>query len=102
MKKMRSIKSAVPSAMDDPTLEAYAANGVLLAANDDWQQSPDKAEIQAVGLAPANAAESALFLPLVRPGNYTAILRGKNNSTGVALVELYNLPQPHHDFGSSD
>jgi hypothetical protein len=87
-----SLKNIVPSALDDPTIEARDANGVLLGTNDDWQQSPDAAEIQAVGLAPANAAESALLLPLVRPGAYTAILRGKNNTTGVGLVELYNLP----------
>lgn len=87
-----SLKSQIPNAMDDPTLEAHDANGALLAANDDWQQSPDAAEIQAVGLAPSNAAESALLLPLVRPGTYTAILRGKAAATGVGLVELYNLP----------
>ena len=67
-------------------------NGVLLAANEDWAQSPSATDIQTVGLAPANAAESAVLLPLVRPGNYTAILRGKNNATGVGLVEVYNLP----------
>jgi hypothetical protein len=87
-----SLKSAIPTAMDDPTIEAHDANGVVLATNDDWQQSPDKAEIQATGLAPNNAAESALLLPLVRPGQYTAILRGKNGGTGVGVVELFALP----------
>jgi hypothetical protein len=87
-----SLKGAIPSAMDDPTIEAHDANGVVLATNDDWQQSPDKAEIQSAGLAPANAAESALLLPLVRPGQYTAILRGKNGGTGVGVVELFALP----------
>ena len=87
-----SLKSAIPTAMDDPTIEAHDANGVVLATNDDWQQSPDKAEIQAAGLAPSNAAESALLLPLVRPGQYTAILRGKNGGTGVGVVELFAVP----------
>lgn len=87
-----SLKGAVSSAMDDPTIEAHDANGVVLASNDDWQQSPDQQEIQATGLAPGNAAESALLLPLVRPGNYTAILKGKNGGTGVGVVELYALP----------
>jgi len=73
-------------------LDPADVNGVVLATNDDWQQSPDKAEIQAVGLAPGNGAESALLLPLVRPGQYTAILRGKNGGNGVGLVELFDLP----------
>ncbi len=87
-----SLKNALPSAMDNPTIEARDANGVLLGENDDWQQSSDAAQVKGVGLAPGNARESALLLPLVRPGNYTAILRGKSNTTGVGLVELYALP----------
>ena len=85
-------ESKVASALDDTTLEVRDGNGVLLAANDDWTQSPSAADIQSVGLAPASSAESAVMLPLVRPGNYTAILRGKNNTTGIGLVEIYNLP----------
>ncbi|MFL6584949.1 MAG: hypothetical protein ACJ8KU_10585 [Chthoniobacterales bacterium] len=87
-----SLKSQVPTAMDDPTLDVYDANGVILASNDDWQKSGDATEIQSLGLAPGDAAESVVLLPLVRPGGYTAILRGKNNTTGVGLVELYNIP----------
>jgi hypothetical protein len=52
----------------------------------DWQQT----EIQAVGLAPTNDLESALIISL-RPGNYTAILRDRNNTSGVGLVEVYGL-----------
>jgi hypothetical protein len=87
-----SLNAVVPSALEDPMIEVRDANAALLAANDDWQQSGDVAEIQAVGLAPGNAKESALLLPLVRPGGYTAILRGKSDGIGVGLVELYNLP----------
>jgi hypothetical protein len=87
-----SLKSQVPSALDDTTLEVRNADGVLLDSNDDWQKSTGADDISAAGLAPANAAESAIYLPLVRPGGYTAILRGKDSSTGVGLVELYNLP----------
>ena len=83
--------NGVASALDDTTLEVRDVNGVLLAENDDWAQSTSAADIQTAGLAPSNAAESAVLLPLVRPGNYTAILRGKNNTTGVGLVEVYNL-----------
>jgi hypothetical protein len=81
----------VASALDDTTLEVRDVNGVLLAENDDWMQSTSAADVQTAGLAPGSAAESAVLLPLVRPGNYTAILRGKNNTTGVGLVEVYNL-----------
>jgi hypothetical protein len=70
----------------------HDANGVLLDANDDWQQSASASDIQALGLAPSKPAESAVLLPLVRPGGYTAVLRGKNGTTGVGLVELYNIP----------
>lgn len=87
-----SLKAVVPSALEDPMIEVRDANAALLAANDDWQQSGDVAEIQAVGLAPGNAKESALLLPLVRPGGYTAILRGKSGGVGVGLVELYDIP----------
>jgi hypothetical protein len=80
----------VASALDDTVLEVRDVNGVLLAENDDFAQSSSAGDVQTVGLAPSNSAESAVMLPLVRPGNYTAILRGKNNTTGVGLVEVYN------------
>jgi hypothetical protein len=81
----------VASALDDTTLEVRDVNGVLLAENDDWAQSNSASDVQTTGLAPSSSAEAAVMLPLVRPGNYTAILRGKNNTTGVGLVEIYNL-----------
>jgi hypothetical protein len=87
-----SLKKQIPAALVDPTLELRDSNGALLGTNDDWQQSAYKAEIQAVGLAPTDNAESVVLLPLDRPGGYTAILRGKNGGTGVGLVEIYNLP----------
>jgi len=83
--------NGVASALDDTTLEVRDVNGVLLAENDDWAQSTSAADVQTNGLAPSSSAESAVMLPLVRPGNYTAILRGKNGATGVGLVEIYNL-----------
>jgi hypothetical protein len=80
----------VPGVLDDPTLELHDGNGSAFAFNDDWQNDPGAAEIQSNQLAPDNPHESATFLTLA-PGNYTAIVRGKNNTTGVALVEVYNL-----------
>ena len=57
--------------------------------NDDWQSS-QQAEIEATGLAPTDIHESAV-VTLLPSGNYTAIVRGKNNTTGVALTEVYNI-----------
>jgi hypothetical protein len=80
----------VPNVLADPTLEIHDANGATIASNDNWADT-QQAEIQASGFAPPNAKESAIIL--VRPpGNTTAIVAGKNNTTGNALVEVYILP----------
>ena len=73
----------------DPILELRDSNGALLISNDDWKDSPQRAEIEASGLAPSDDRESAILRTL-SPGAYTAVLRGKNNSTGIALVEAYD------------
>ncbi len=79
----------VSNVLANPTLEVHDANGTLLASNDNWQDT-EQAEIQASGYAPPNANESAIIIE--RPvGNSTAIVRGKNNTTGVALVEVYTM-----------
>jgi len=76
----------------DPTLELYDADGILLQSNDNWQADPDQAaRIRAANLAPSNPLESAIWASLA-PGNYTAIVRGKNNGLGIGLVEIYSLP----------
>jgi len=80
----------VPGRLQDPNLEVRDANGVLLRFNDDWQQAPNAAEIQATGFAPSNPKESAILLSL-SAGNYTSLLRGVNNTTGIALSETYKL-----------
>jgi len=80
----------VTNVLADPTLELHDGNGTLLASNDNWKDS-QQAEIQASGKAPPNDLESAIIA--VRPSaNSTAIVRGKNNTTGNALVEVYILP----------
>jgi hypothetical protein len=61
-----------------------------LATNDDWQSS-QAADITATGLAPSNSAESAILTSLPA-GNFTGIVSGKNGATGVAIVEVYQLP----------
>ena len=73
----------------DPTLDLYDANGVILVSDDNWRDSQETL-IQSTGLTPTNDAESAIIKSLA-PGNYTAVVRGKDDTTGVALVEVYNL-----------
>jgi hypothetical protein len=73
----------------DPTLELHNGNGAVIAFNDNWRDTQE-AEIQATGLAPTDNRESAIVRTLA-PGSYTAIVRGKNNTIGVALVEVYGL-----------
>ncbi len=80
----------VTSVLADPVLSIHDANGNEIASNDNWQDT-QAAEIQASGFAPPKPAESAIILTRP-PGNTTAIVSGKNNTTGNALVEVYNLP----------
>jgi phospholipase/lecithinase/hemolysin len=79
----------VTNALADPELELHDANGSLLAANDNWQDTQASA-IQATLLEPAEPREAAIVSSLPA-GNYTAIVRGKNSSSGVALIEAYVL-----------
>jgi hypothetical protein len=80
----------VPNVLANPTLELRNANGTLLQANDNWKDT-QQSEIAATQKAPQNDAESAILRTLT-PGTYTAIVRGKNNSVGNALVEVYEIP----------
>ena len=81
----------INNSLADPTLDARDANGNQIGFNDNWQDDPVKAaQISAKGLAPASGNESALPLTLP-PGQYTAIVSGKNNGTGVGLIEIYNI-----------
>jgi len=82
---------SVPGKMEDPTLELRDQNGGLLEANDNWVDSPNKQAIIDSTAAPSNSAESAIFRTL-SPSAYTAILRGVNGTTGIAVVEVYALP----------
>jgi hypothetical protein len=82
--------AGVPNALQDPTLELHDSNGALISFNDNWRDSQQAADITAKGLAPTSDLESAIFATLP-PGAYTAIVRGKGNMTGVALVEAYEL-----------
>lgn len=73
----------------DPVLELRGPDGSLILSNDNWKET-QQAEIQASTLAPSNDLESAIVATLP-PANYTAILRGKNGTTGIGVVEMYDL-----------
>ncbi len=79
-----------PTNLSDPRLELRDSNGQLIIENDNWMDDPNQAAIiQAAGLAPSNGLESAIAATLM-PGEYTALLSGVNNGTGVGLVEVYD------------
>jgi predicted outer membrane repeat protein len=80
----------VGNALSDPTLELHDGQGTVIQVNDNWKES-QQTEITQSGLAPARDAEPAIAVT-IGPGNYTAVLRGKNNATGIGVVEAYNLP----------
>ena len=82
----------VPGALQDPTVELRDSNGVLLMQNDNWKQN-QRTEIEATGIPPNVDSESALLIAL-SSGNYTATVSGKDDTTGVALIEVYNLGNP--------
>ena len=81
----------VPNALADPVMELHGPTGFVTITNDNWKDT-QQAAIMATGIPPSNDLESAILATLP-PGNYTAIVRGKNNTTGVALVEVYDLNQ---------
>ena len=82
----------VPNALANPTLELVNASGTVIRSNDNWKDNPQqRAQIEAAGLAPTHDEEAAL-VETVAPGAYTAIVRGSGRTTGVALVEAYNIP----------
>jgi hypothetical protein len=85
-------QSGIVNALANPTLELHDGNGLLVSSNDDWRDDPAQAQqITAAGVAPDNELESAIVASL-SPGPYTAVIAGKDGGTGVALVEVYNLP----------
>ena len=83
-----SLAPFVSGSVVNPTLDLYQGDA-LLASNDDWK-TDQQAEIEATGIPPADDFESAIVRTLA-PGSYTAILRGKDNTTGIGLVEVYDL-----------
>jgi sugar lactone lactonase YvrE len=88
----------IPTPLLDPTLELHAANGSLIASNDNWKINDQtgqsqEAAITATGLAPFDDRECVLTAELA-PSQFTVVVRGKNNTTGVATVEVYDVNAP--------
>ena len=84
-------QSGVPNALADPVLELHGPGGFATITNDNWRDDPvQQAAILATGIPPTNNLESAIDTTL-NPGAYTAVVRGKNNTSGVALIEIYDL-----------
>jgi hypothetical protein len=80
----------VANALQNPTLDIYDADGVRIAANDDWQEASNSGEVQRTGIAPTDSREPAILMPL-GAGNYTFIASGEDGTEGVATVEAYRL-----------
>ena len=82
-------KAGIANPLSDPILEVHSRDGSIIASNDDW--TTNRKTITATGLTPSDDRESALKITLAK-GSYTAVVRGKNGATGVALVEVYRVP----------
>ena len=84
--------SGLSNVLADPTLELHNANGTIMVSNDDWQSDPvSAAQLTANGLALPNPKESGIFTSLAPPGQFTAVVAGKNGGIGIAIVEIYTL-----------
>jgi hypothetical protein len=81
--------TGIPNRLEDPTLQLFNGQGAIVATNDNWQDS-QKDAIEATTIPPSDPKESAILQSLT-PGAYTAIVRGKNNTTGVGVVEAYQI-----------
>ena len=83
--------SGIANPLLDPTIELHDGNGAVIGFNDNWNDAQGQA-VRATQLAPTDAREAAIVAPFLTPGNYTAVVRGKGGTTGVALVEAYRVP----------
>src|SRR5205085_8030474 len=81
----------ISGALADPILELHDGSGSVIFTNDNWKDTQKQAILDST-IPPPNDLESAIVATLAS-GNYTAILRGKNNGTGLGLLEVYDLNQ---------
>jgi subtilisin-like proprotein convertase family protein len=86
-------QSGIPNALADPVLELHGPGAFVTITNDNWKDDPaQEAAIIATGIPPSNNLEAAIDVTL-NAGAYTALVKGKNNTSGVALVEVYDFSQ---------
>jgi len=83
--------SGIANPLLDPTIDLHDGQGTIIGFNDNWKDFQAQA-VSATLLAPNDDREAAIVAPFLTPGNYTAVVRGKDNTTGVALVEAYRIP----------
>ena len=81
---------ATPGVLGDPALEIYNSSGQLIATNNNWRDNANQADIVASTIPPPNDLEAA-FLGTLAPGAYTAVVYGIGDTTGTALVEVYDI-----------
>jgi cyclophilin family peptidyl-prolyl cis-trans isomerase len=84
----------VPNALVNPTLELHDSSGANIKSNDNWGDAANQQDVSDTGLAPGSTNESAILMTVPSDTNgaaYTAVLRGANNSTGVGVVDVYDL-----------
>ncbi len=82
--------SGVTGALQDPQMTLLDASGAVIESNDNWQDGPDADEVIASTIPPSDPREAAIVARLT-PGNYTVVVSGVNNTTGIGLVENYTL-----------
>lgn len=87
---LRAIGPSLPvtGKLGDPLLELYDLNGAIIHQNNNW--NAHRTEVLATGIPPSDEHEAVIAVTL-QPGSYTAVVRGVNGATGVALVEAYDL-----------
>jgi cyclophilin family peptidyl-prolyl cis-trans isomerase len=86
--------TGLPGAIVNPTLELHDASGAIIATNDDWQGAANKQDVIDIGLAPNAPTESVILMTVPSDTNgaaYTAVMRGAFNTTGLGVVEVYDL-----------
>jgi hypothetical protein len=84
-------QSGISGPLNDPTLLLVNSDGQSVGFNDNWQDDPDQAaQLQALDIAPTMANESAIAT-ILPPGSYTAVVAGQSNTTGVGLIEVYDV-----------
>ena len=86
------VGAGIPSAtvLNDPVLELHAADGALITSNDNWKDSPQRSQIEGTVFQPTDDREAVIVATLQAGSNYTAILTGKDQTTGIGLVEVYD------------